>query len=265
MSAASPLPSETDPKLVTASESHGLSIVPPSQPGILRLIREDIASVLADDPAAKSQREIVLCYSGLHAVWAYRLHHWLWGHRFRTLARFLSQLARFITGIEIHPGAQIGRRLFIDHGTGVVIGETAVVGDDVTLYQGVTLGGTSTSEGKRHPTIGNNVVAGSGAKILGNITVGDNCRIGAGSVVLRDVTANSTVVGVPGHVVFQNGKRVIITDPKLIADPLSQALNAVIDRIKELNERISQLEGREVNANYLDGIQRVDAEIEYHI
>src|SRR6516162_2980032 len=209
-----------------------------------RLMREDIAAVLERDPAARSKLEIVLLYSGLHALWWYRIHHWLWRHHWLFLSRALSQFARWLTGIEIHPGAAIGRRFFIDHGMGVVIGETAEVGDDVTLYQGVTLGGTGKEHGKRHPTIGDNVAIGGGAKVLGNITVGRNCRIGAGSVVLRSVPDDSTVVGVPGHIVFQNGKRVVITDPKQIIDPLSEALAAVIDRISELNERVRQLEGR---------------------
>ena len=142
------------------------------------------------------------------------LSHWLWRHGLRVLARLHSQWARFLTGIEIHPGAQIGRRLFIDHGMGVVIGETSIVGDDVTIYQGVTLGGTGKETGKRHPTIGNNVSIGSGAKLLGNINIGDNCRVGAGSVVLRDVPDNSTIVGVPGHIVLRDGRRVVITDPE---------------------------------------------------
>ena len=145
-------------------------------------MREDIAAVKDRDPAAKSPLEVVLLYSGLHALWGFRFHHWLWIHGWQFVARALSQAARLITGIEIHPGAQIGRRLFIDHGMGVVIGETTIIGDDVTLYQGVTLGGTGKEHGKRHPTIGNSVVIGSGAKILGNITIGENCRIGAGSV-----------------------------------------------------------------------------------
>ena len=166
-------------------------------------MREDIAAVKDRDPAARSTLEIVLLYSGLHALWGYRFHHWLWIHGWQFPARALSQLARLITGIEIHPGAQIGRRFFIDHGMGVVIGETTIVGDDVTLYQGVTLGGTGKETGKRHPTIGNNVVVGAGAKVLGNIIVGENCRIGSGSVVLRDVPDNSTVVGVPGHIIFR--------------------------------------------------------------
>src|ERR1700732_1298087 len=153
-------------------------------PPLLSLIREDVASVLEHDPAARSRLEIYLCYSGLHAVWFYRINHWLWNQSFFLPARWLSQVARLLTGIEIHPGAEIGRRLFIDHGMGTVIGETAIIGDDVTLYQGVTLGGTGKEKGKRHPTLANNISVGSGAKLLGNITIGDNCPVGAGSGVL---------------------------------------------------------------------------------
>src|SRR5271170_4145236 len=152
-----------------------------------RSIREDVAAVFESDPAARSYFEVLILYPGLHAVWAHHLSHWLWSHRMRFLARFVSQVARVFTGIEIHPGAEIGRRLFIDHGMGTVIGETAIVGDDVTLYQGVTLGGTGKEKGKRHPTIGNNVTIGSGAKVLGNITIGDNCRVGAAVVADGDV------------------------------------------------------------------------------
>src|SRR5216684_3584161 len=170
-------------------------------PPLLSLIREDVVSVLEHDPAARSRLEIYLCYSGLHAVWFHRINHWLWNHSFFLLARWLSQVARLLTGIEIHPGAQIGRRLFIDHGLGVVIGETSIVGSNVTLYQGVTLGGTGKEVGKRHPTIGDNVVVGVGAQVLGAIDVGDNVKIGAGSVVVASVPPHSTVVGVPGHVV----------------------------------------------------------------
>jgi len=166
-------------------------------PHFFSLIREDVANVMESDPAAKSRVEILLCYAGLHAVWFYRVNHWLWNHGLGLAARWLSQVARFLTGIEIHPGAKIGRRLFIDHGMGVVIGETTTVGDDVTLYQGVTLGGTGKEHGKRHPTIEDGVVVGGGAKILGNITIGKNCRIGAGSVVLRNVPDNSPVAAVP--------------------------------------------------------------------
>lgn len=208
-------------------------------------MREDIASILERDPAAQSVLEIVLCYPGLHALWFHKFNHWLWEHRLRLLARWLSQWARLLTAIEIHPGAQIGRRLFIDHGMGIVIGETSVIGDDVTLYQGVTLGGTGKEKGKRHPTIGNQVVIGAGARVLGNIRVGDNSRVGAGSVVLRDVPDNSTIVGVPGHIVLRGGQRVVITDPKQIHDPLSAALSAVATQLKDLRDRVQKLEGVE--------------------
>jgi len=210
--------------------------------GLIKSAREYVASIFDRDPAAKSWIEVVLCYPGLHALWAHRVNHWLWTHHLRLLARFLSQGARLLTGIEIHPGAQIGRRFFIDHGMGVVIGETTVIGDDVTLYQGVTLGGTGKEKGKRHPTLGNNVVVGGGAKILGNVTIGENCRVGAGSVVLSDVPDNSTIVGVPGHIIFRDGKRVVITDPKEIRDPLSDALAALASQVQKLEEMVRQLE-----------------------
>lgn len=235
-------------------------------PHIVALIREDVATVRERDPAARSQLEVFLCYSGLHAVWFHRVNHWLWNHGFFLLARWLSQVARLFTGIEIHPGAKIGRRLFIDHGLGVVIGETAIVGDDVTLYQGVTLGGTGKEHGKRHPTIEDNVVIGGGAKVLGNITVGQNSRIGAGSVVLRSVPEHSTVVGVPGHIIFRNGERVVITDPKLINDPLSEALAAVATEVNKLRERVEQLEGPEVTREPLSAsLQRIMEDIDYQI
>jgi serine O-acetyltransferase len=204
---------------------------------MLRSVREDIAAVFESDPAARSYFEVLLLYPGLHAVWAHHLSHWLWLHGMRFLARWVSQVTRFYTGIEIHPGAEIRRRLFIDHGMGTVIGETAIVGDDVTLYQGVTLGGTGKEKGKRHPTIGNKVAIGSGAKVLGNITIGDNCRIGAGSVVLRSVPPNSTIVGVPGHIVLRDGKRVVITDPKDIRDPLSDVIIKLAEEVHELREK----------------------------
>ncbi len=230
------------------------------------LIREDVVTVLERDPAAKSRLEVFLCYSGLHAVWFYRINHWLWNHGFFLLARWLSQVARFLTGIEIHPGAKIGRRLFIDHGLGVVIGETAIVGNDVTLYQGVTLGGTGKEHGKRHPTIEDEVVIGGGAKVLGNITIGRNCRIGAGSVVLRSVPENSTVVGVPGHIIFRDGERVVITDPKQINDPLSEALAAVATEVNKLRDRVQTLEGAEVAHEPLSAsMQRIMEDIDYQI
>ncbi|MFZ0761050.1 MAG: serine O-acetyltransferase [Candidatus Sulfotelmatobacter sp.] len=205
-----------------------------------RSLREDVAAVFESDPAARSYLEVLLLYPGLHAVWVHHLSHWLWRHGVRFPARFTSQIARLFTGVEIHPGAEIGRRLFIDHGMGTVIGETAIVGDDVTLYQGVTLGGTGKEKGKRHPTLGNHVSIGSGAKLLGNITIGDNCRVGAGSVVLRSVPANSTVVGVPGHIVLRDGKRVVITDPKDIRDPLSDIIVKLATEIHELREKFQR-------------------------
>lgn len=235
-------------------------------PHMLSLIREDVANVLEHDPAAKSRLEVYLCYSGLHAVWFYRMNHWLWNHGAFLLGRMLSQAARFLTGIEIHPGAKIGRRLFIDHGHGVVIGETAIVGDDVTLYQGVTLGGTGKEHGKRHPTIEDNVVVGGGAKILGNIVVGKNCRIGAGSVVLRNVPEDSTVVGVPGHIIFREGKRVVIADPKQINDPLSEALAAVATEVNKLRERVQHLEGSGMKSEPPpESLQRIMEDVDYQI
>lgn len=207
---------------------------------LFRSVREDIAAVFETDPAARSYLEVLFCYPGLHAVWMHHATHWLWQRGFRFLARLGSQVARLFTGIEIHPGAEIGRRLFIDHGMSVVIGETSNVGDDVTLYQGVTLGGTGKEKGKRHPTIGNRVTVGSGAKILGNITVGDNCRVGAGSVVLRSVPANSTIVGVPGHVVLRDGQRVVISDPKEIRDPLSDVIIKLAKEVHELRENFQE-------------------------
>ena len=208
----------------------------------LNKIREEISTVLERDPAARTWIEVLLCYPGLHALWAHRLTHWLWHRGLKLLARLLSQWTRLLTGIEMHPGAEIGSRLFIDHGMGVVIGETAVVGDDVTIYQGVTLGGTGKRNGKRHPTLRNNVVVGAGAQVLGNITVGENSRVGAGSVVLGDVPDNSTIVGVPGHLIFRDGKRVVITDPKEIRDPLSDALAEVARQLEVVNGKVEKLE-----------------------
>jgi len=228
-------------------------------------MREDVRTVLEHDPAARSRMEIYLCYPGLHAVWFHRVNHWLWNHGCFLIARWWSEVALFLTGIEIHPGATIGRRLFIDHGLGVVIGETAIVGNDVTMYQGVTLGGTGKEQGKRHPTIEDKVVIGGGAKILGNITVGENCRIGAGSVVLRNVPPDSTVVGVPGHIIFREGKRVVITDPKQINDPLSEALAAVATEVSKLQERVRQLEGATGQESLSASLQRIMDDIDYQI
>ncbi len=211
---------------------------------LIRSIREDVGSVFERDPAATSMLAVLLCYPGLWAVWGYRVHHWLWCRKFLLLARIFSQMVRFYTGVEIHPGARIGRRLFIDHGIGVVIGETTIVGDDVTLYQGVTLGGTGKQKGKRHPTLRDRVFVGNNANILGNITIGENSRVGAGSVVLRDVPPDSTVVGVPAHIIYQEGKRVLITDPHDINDPVSGVIVALSDELKELKVRVNRLDGQ---------------------
>jgi serine O-acetyltransferase len=207
-------------------------------------IREDINSILERDPAARSRLEILLCYPGLWAVWIYRISHWLNKSKLYLTARVLSQVSRFLTGVDIHPGALLGRRLFIDHATGVVIGETAIVGSDVTLYQGVTLGGTGKGHGKRHPTICDGVFIGNNANVLGNITVGQNSRVGAGSVVLGDVPPNSTVVGVPAHIVYRNGQRVLITDPHEVKDPLSDALIALSDRVDQLEQKLGARVGK---------------------
>jgi serine O-acetyltransferase len=209
---------------------------------LIRNISEHVTSIMERDPAPRSRLEVLLCYPGLHAVWIHRFTHWLYGFRLYLLARLISQWARWMTGIEIHPGAQIGKRLFIDHGMGVVIGETAIVGDDVTIYQGVTLGGTGKDKGKRHPTILSHVVIGTGAQVLGNITVGVNSRVGAASVVIDDVPDNSTIVGVPGHIIFRNGKRVVITNPRDIRDPLSDALHEVVQRVEQLEDKVKNAE-----------------------
>lgn len=198
---------------------------------------EDIKAAQRRDPAAKSFIEIILLYSGLHALIYYRIAHFFYRIRLFFLARFYSQFARFITGIEIHPGAKIGKRFFIDHGVGVVIGETAVIGDDVLLYQGATLGGTGIVKGKRHPTVGNNVVIGAGAKVLGNITIGNNSYIGANAVVVKDVPPNSTVVGVPGRITKQDGKKMDIDlDHVHILDPIMQSIEELEDRINRLEK-----------------------------
>lgn len=211
------------------------------------LIRRDIASVFDRDPAARSVLEVLLCYPGLHAVWGHRLTHWLWLHGLKLLARWLSQLFRGFTGIEIHPGATVGPRLFIDHGMGVVIGETAELGADVTLYHQVTLGGTSMNKGKRHPTLENNVVVGAGAKILGAITVGANSRIGANAVVVKDVPPNSVVVGVPGQV-LQRSRPQPRPDLNhtLLPDMIGQSVISLMSRMEVLERRI---EGHEEHAH----------------
>lgn len=205
-------------------------------------LREDIRTVLARDPAARSVLEVIFCYPGLHALWLHRLAHFLWRHKLLFLARFLSHINRFLTNIEIHPGARIGRRFFIDHGAGVVIGETAEIGDDVVMYQGAVLGGTSLKKEKRHPTIGNNVVIGAGAIILGAITVGDNARIGAGSVVVKSVPPGATVVGIPGKVTQERVEPVMNLEHGRLPDPVDEAIRFLLQRQDELEERLKRLE-----------------------
>lgn len=208
-------------------------------------LKREIQAVFDRDPAAKNLLEVLLCYPGLHAIIFHRIAHFFYCRRLFLIARLISHLSRFLTQIEIHPGAKIGEGLFIDHGAGVVIGETAEIGDNVTIYQGVTLGGTGKEKGKRHPTIGNNVVISTGAKILGSITVGDNSKIGAGSVVLKNVPPNSTVVGVPGRVVVRDGQRVneaIDLRHDLLPDPVAEIINNLYAEVEHLKKRVAELE-----------------------
>lgn len=209
-----------------------------------RRLQSDIGAVFDRDPAARSLVEVLLCYPGLHALQMHRIAHFFWQRRMRLLARFISHVSRFLTGIEIHPGARLGAGLFIDHGMGVVIGETAEVGENVTIYQGAVLGGRGTEKGKRHPTIGNHVVIAAGAKILGSFRVGDHARIGAGAVVLKDVPPYCTVVGVPGRIVRENGRRVDIIDldHANLPDPVERTFRTLERRIEQLEARIRELE-----------------------
>jgi serine O-acetyltransferase len=204
-------------------------------------IREQVNTIFREDPAAKSVLEIIFCYPGFHAILLHRLAHKLYKARFNFLARLISQLGRATTGIEIHPGATIGRRFFIDHGMGVVIGETTEIGDDVLLYQNVTLGGTGNEKGKRHPTIGNNVVIGTGAKVLGNITIGNHVKIGAGSVVVRPVPDYSTVVGIPGRVVRSRGEAVDNLEHGKLPDPEGQLIEDLTRRLETLEAQLKLL------------------------
>jgi serine O-acetyltransferase len=207
---------------------------------MFRAIREQIDTIFREDPAARSVIEIFLCYPGFHAILLHRLAHRVYRRRWTLVARIISQFSRAITGIEIHPGASIGRRFFIDHGMGVVVGETAEIGDDVLLYQGVTLGGTGNEKGKRHPTLGNHVVVGTGAKVLGNIRIGDHVKIGAGSVVVHPVPDYSTVVGIPGRVVRVRGEEP--RDDELehgrLPDPEGQAIEDLVRRVEQLERRL---------------------------
>jgi serine O-acetyltransferase len=207
--------------------------------GLINILRRDVSAVLERDPAARNALEVVLLYPGLHALWGYRLSHWLWSHHFKLPGRWVSQWTRNLTGIEIHPGATIGGGLFIDHGMGVVIGETAEIGEDVTLYHGVTLGGTSLNHGKRHPTLGDRVVIGAGAKVLGAITIGEDTRIGANAVVVRSMPSNSVVVGIPGQVVKRSHIHHTGDAPDLNHAALPDILGVAV---KQLMERVERLE-----------------------
>lgn len=215
-------------------------------------MKEDIQVIFEQDPAARSYIEVILTYSGLHAIWAHRIAHWLFKRRWFFLARIISQVSRFFTGIEIHPGATIGRRFFIDHGMGIVIGETCEIGDNVTIYQGVTLGGTGKEKGKRHPTLKDNVLVATGAKVLGSITIGENAKIGAGSVVLTEVPPNSTVVGIPGKVVIRDGIRIgKDLNHCNLPDPVTDKLKVMEEEIERLRDELQTLknekEGKNVN------------------
>ena len=209
---------------------------------MFKLLKEEISTIKEKDPAATSLLEILLKYSGLHAMLAYRVANKLYGWNIPFLPRFISFIARFLTGIEIHPAATIGKKFFIDHGMGVVIGATTIVGDECLLYQGVTLGGTGKESGKRHPTLGNNVVVGSGAKVLGNIKIGNNVRIGAGSVVITEVPDNCTVVGVPGTVVIKDGKKIDnVLDHGTLPDPVIEAIMCLSEQVREIRDMIKSL------------------------
>lgn len=210
-------------------------------------MRKDVQAVFKRDPAARNLCEVIFCYPGLHAIWLYRLAHFLWVREFISLARFISHISRFLTGIEIHPGAKIGKRFFIDHGMGVVIGETSEIGDDVLIYQGVVLGGTTRERKKRHPTIGNYVVIGAGATILGPVKIGDGARIGSGSVVVKSVPTGATVVGIPGRVMERKKRLVkplIDLEHGKLPDPVAEAVNILVKRIGELENRTKELEAR---------------------
>jgi len=213
---------------------------------VFQRLWRDIQAVFERDPAARNLIEVLLCYPGFHALQMHRIAHFLWRHGLRLPARILAHISRFLTGVEIHPGAKLGAGIFIDHGMGVVIGETAEVGDNVTIYQGAVLGGRGTEKGKRHPTVGNNVVIAAGAKILGSFKVGDGAKIGAGAVVLKDVPPNCTVVGVPGRIVREQGRRVAVIDLDHadLPDPVERTFRTMERRIEELEARIRELEAQ---------------------
>jgi serine O-acetyltransferase len=214
---------------------------------VLSRMREDVQAVFQHDPAARSTLEIVLAYPGLHAIWFHRVAHWLWNHDLKLIARLFSELSRFITGIEIHPGAQIGRRFFIDHGMGVVIGETTEIGDDVLIYQGVTLGGTSLKKEKRHPTIEDQVMVSAGASVIGPVRIGRGSKIGAGAVVVSSSPPNSTIVGIPGKVIEGESTREDIAslDHARLPDPVAKAMNALVEKLNKLGVRLDEMEERQ--------------------
>ncbi len=247
---------------------------------MFRGLREDIRCVMDRDPAARNTLEVLTCYPGLHALLFHRMNHWLWRHGAKWLARFISLFARWFTGIEIHPGATIGRRFFIDHGMGVVIGETAVIGDDCTLYHGVTLGGTSWEKGKRHPTLGNDVIVGAGAKVLGPINVGEGARIGSNAVVVKHVPKGATMTGIPARIATAktgDHKRREETARKIgfeaygatadMPDPVANAINAILDHVHVTDERMKQMCGAirnlggDVDASKLPDIEGCDLEV----
>ncbi|MCF6265457.1 MAG: serine O-acetyltransferase [Desulfuromusa sp.] len=209
-------------------------------------LKEDLKVVFERDPAVRGVFEIIFCYPGFHAMFFYRISHWLWNNKMKFLGRLVSHFGRFLTGIEIHPGATIGRGFFIDHGMGVVIGETAEIGENCTLYHGVTLGGTSWAKEKRHPTLGNNVIIGSGAKILGPFKVGDDSKIGSNSVVVKEVPATATVVGIPGRVVLSGEKRIgVDLEHDKLPDPVAKAVSCVFDQIHRLEDKVAELQSEQ--------------------
>jgi serine O-acetyltransferase len=233
-----------------SSQKRRLCFIKRGRMVMFKKLREDVEVVFEQDPAARSYLEVILTYSGLHAIWSHRLAHALFNRKLFFLARFVSQVSRFFTGIEIHPGAKIGRRFFIDHGMGVVIGETCEIGDNVTIYQGVTLGGTGKEKGKRHPTIKDNVLIATGAKVLGSITVGENSKIGGGSVVLKEVPPNSTVVGIPGRVVIQDGRRITRDLNHCdLPDPVADRLREMQTDLDRLMYELEELKGERIKVN----------------
>ncbi|MDY6820291.1 MAG: serine O-acetyltransferase [Deferribacterota bacterium] len=219
---------------------------------LLNILKEDITTAFRKDPACRNILEIIFCYPGFHALLLHRFAHSLWNIHLKFLARLLSHINRFLTGIEIHPAAKIGRRFFIDHGMGVVIGETAEIGNDVLLYHGVTLGGVSLKKEKRHPTVSNNVVIGAGAKILGPINIGENSKIGANTVVIKDIPDNSTVVGIPGKITINKGKKVFDLDHNKLPDPSATIIKNLINKIDRLEKEIDKLKKQLNEATYVD-------------